>query len=30
MSTVAAPNNDVGAYMVGFAALSMLNARPAA
>ena len=30
LSTVAAPNNDVGAYMVGFAALSMLNAKPAA
>jgi 5'-nucleotidase len=29
-STVAAPNNDVAAYMVGFAPLSMLSAKPAA
>ena len=28
-STVAAPNNDVAAYMVGFAPLSMLSAKPA-
>lgn len=28
-STVAAPTNDVAAYMVGFAPLSMLSAKPA-
>ena len=30
LSTAAAPSNDVGAYMIGFAPLSMLSARPAA
>ncbi len=30
LSTAPAPSNDVGAYMVGFAPLSMLSARPAA
>lgn len=30
LSTAPAPSNDVGAYMIGFAPLSMLSARPAA
>ncbi len=29
-STAPAPSNDVGAYMIGFAPLSMLSAKPAA
>lgn len=30
LSTATAPSNDVGAYMIGFVSLSMLNPRPAA